>query len=819
VNEWSGRAAVRGNKRLAVVAPAADAELVTKTLHGCGIFSTAITAAQLIGNIPAGEYAAAVIAAESLSSEDISRLQKELLAQPPWSDFPFVLIVGRDLLDDGSGLVQALGHATVVERPIHAPALINAAQAALRSRARQREAEAYLLQREGAEEYLRQLTSTLETRVRERMSEIQATNKRLVEEVRERQAAEERLRESEELYRHTVELSQQMVWTADPAGNFTYFSPRFKELTGATVETPPQEVIHPEDVERVLDAWMSAVAEGRKHVVEFRMLTLEGSYRMFRSRAAPHRDARGRIVRWYGYTEDVHDQKAADAARQEAEERLRESEELHRYTLELSQQLAWTADANGKFLTISDRFTDLTGLPIGPQRRAIHPEDVDRVMGSWWDCVASGQPHVAEFRMRVRDGSYRTFRARAAPRRDADGRIVQWYGATESIHEQTQAEAARKEAEERYRLVAKATNDAIWDLDLATGQIVWNDSVSSVFGYSLEGQGTDLAWWEEKLHPDDRERVAASLEAAVEGGATRWSAGYRFRVASGNYAHIFDRGFIIRDADGRAVRAVGAMMDMTERRRVDAELRQMQAELIHVSRLSAMGTMASTLAHELNQPLTAVTNYVHGSRRLLQEDAAGQVPQVLEALEAAEAASLRAGQIVRKLRELVSRGNVSPGPEELPKLIEDASLIGFVDEHLHGVTHRTELDPSATWVNVDRIQIQQVLINLIRNAVQAMQDQPRREVTIRTRTVSSELAEVSVADTGSGIPPDVREALFSPFKSTKADGMGIGLSISRTIVEAHGGKIWADDSDGGGAVFRFTLPRMEAPEDEAGAPS
>jgi two-component system sensor kinase FixL len=172
--------------------------------------------------------------------------------------------------------------------------------------------------------------------------------------------------------------------------------------------------------------------------------------------------------------------------------------------------------------------------------------------------------------------------------------------------------------------------------------------------------------------------------------------------------------------------------------------------------------------------------------------------------------------MVRRLRELVSKGNVSARPEPLPKLIQEASFIGFLDEALLGASHEVDLDPAAEWVQVDAIQIQQVLINLIRNALQAMEKEPLREVVISTRATSRTTAEVSVADTGCGIPQEVREALFSPFQSSKAEGMGIGLSISRTIVEAHGGKIWAEDRDGGGTVFRFTLRMAEPPSHDEG---
>jgi two-component system sensor kinase FixL len=255
------------------------------------------------------------------------------------------------------------------------------------------------------------------------------------------------------------------------------------------------------------------------------------------------------------------------------------------------------------------------------------------------------------------------------------------------------------------------------------------------------------------------------------------------------------------------------MLDLTERRTAQAEMQRMQSELIHVSRLSAMGAMASTLAHELNQPLTAVSGYIRGSRRLLDASPDETLAPVKEALEAAEAGALRAGQIVRRLRELVARGNVTVRSEDLSRLIEEASELAFVDEHLHGVTHRIEIDPDASWVECDRIQVQQVVINLVRNAVQAMVDQPTGEILITSRRAGHWLVEIAVTDTGPGIPPERMELLFTPFNSSKEDGLGIGLSICRTIVEAHGGRIWAENMPGGGAVFRFTLPRA----DELGA--
>jgi two-component system sensor kinase FixL len=172
---------------------------------------------------------------------------------------------------------------------------------------------------------------------------------------------------------------------------------------------------------------------------------------------------------------------------------------------------------------------------------------------------------------------------------------------------------------------------------------------------------------------------------------------------------------------------------------------------------------------------------------------------------------LRAGRIVRRLRELVARGASALRHENLARLIADAGVLAFLDAHLLGIRHEIEIDPDACWVEADRIQIQQVLINLIRNAVQAMQSQPLREIRVRARRTSPEQVEISVADSGTGIADEVRDALFSPFQGTKKDGLGIGLSISRTIVEAHGGKIWAEAGEERGTVFRFTLPAGEDP--------
>jgi two-component system sensor kinase FixL len=258
----------------------------------------------------------------------------------------------------------------------------------------------------------------------------------------------------------------------------------------------------------------------------------------------------------------------------------------------------------------------------------------------------------------------------------------------------------------------------------------------------------------------------------------------------------------------------GFVRDLTERQNTQARLQEMQSELMRISRLTALGEMASTLAHELNQPLSAITNYLQGGRRLLERSPPDPA-RASEAMNKAGDQALRAGQVIRRLRDFVARGESEPQVERLSKLIEEASALALIGANEYGVRVSYRFDPGVDFVLVDRVQIQQVVLNLIRNAIDAMMTSPRREIAITTHVdVGEGFARVSVADTGPGISPEFAERLFQPFMTTKSQGMGVGLSISRTIVEAHGGRIWVDSNADGGATFHFTLRRVSGHEVE-----
>jgi two-component system, LuxR family, sensor kinase FixL len=260
----------------------------------------------------------------------------------------------------------------------------------------------------------------------------------------------------------------------------------------------------------------------------------------------------------------------------------------------------------------------------------------------------------------------------------------------------------------------------------------------------------------------------------------------------------------------------GFIRDLTERQQTEARLQELQSELVHMSRLTAMGEMASALAHELNQPLAAIANYMKGSRRLLENRQDQSLVPVSDAMEKAADQALRAGDIIRRLRDFVSRGESERRVEDVKKLIEEASALALVGAKDKGVHVRFVFAPHLDYVLADKVQVQQVLLNLVRNAIDAMVGTPTRELVVATTAAAGNMVEISVSDTGGGIAPEIADQLFQPFVTTKRHGMGVGLSISRTIIESHGGSIAQRPNPVGGTIFTFTLPVVNKEEDGDG---
>jgi two-component system sensor kinase FixL len=376
------------------------------------------------------------------------------------------------------------------------------------------------------------------------------------------------------------------------------------------------------------------------------------------------------------------------------------------------------------------------------------------------------------------------------------------------------AEAALHAAEARLRSILETVPDAMVIIDERGLIESLSTTAEKLFGYSAsEVVGKNVSLF---MPSPNREQHDSYLQRYLATGERHIIGIGRIVVGQRKDGTTFPMHLTVgelRSADKHYF--TGFIRDLTDQQLTENRLKELQSEVTHMSRFTALGEMASTLAHEINQPLTAINNYLKGCHRLLQEAEGPSAATLRDAIGKAADQALRAGQIIRRLREFVARGDSERRMESLSKLVEDASTLALIGAKEAGVAVSFRLDPKADKVLADRIQVQQVLVNLIRNAIDVLAETPgRRELEIGTTANHDATAEVSVADSGSGLAPEVASHLFQPFVTTKQKGMGLGLSICRTIVEAHGGRIWVEPRPGGGTVFRFTL-RLASAEEEA----
>jgi two-component system sensor kinase FixL len=361
------------------------------------------------------------------------------------------------------------------------------------------------------------------------------------------------------------------------------------------------------------------------------------------------------------------------------------------------------------------------------------------------------------------------------------------------------------------RSILETVPDAMVIID-AKGRILsFSKAAERLFGFAeaeLVGENVSTL-----MPSPDRERHDGYLERYLKTGEKRIIGIGRLVTGRRRDGTTFPMELSVGEAtigDERVF--TGFIRDLTERQEYEKRLHTVQAELAHVSRVTAMGTLATSIAHELNQPLTAIANYVETASTMLADNPdSDAIASVRWALDECANEAVRAGQIVRRLRDYISRGETERQVVSLARLVNEASALAFVGAGTQTVDLTVNI-AERDLVLVDRVQIQQVLLNLIRNAVEAMQDLPHGRLTISAVRRESGFIEVIVSDSGPGLAPEIADHLFAPFHSTKATGMGVGLSISRTIVEAHEGRIWADPSPYGGMSFHFTLPYAQ--EDE-----
>lgn len=492
-------------------------------------------------------------------------------------------------------------------------------------------------------------------------------------------------------------------------------------------------------------------------------------------------------------------------------EALAELEERHSFTVRINRQISFIACADGAILSMDPLWAERTGAPVAQALGRgflafIHPDDRDRLARAWGAATRDAGDYLQDHRVRMADGGYRWFRCRAEKFGTLDGAVVRWRGLLTDIDELFRAREAAQTSERRFRTAARATRDVIWNVDIPADTISFSDELAKRLGYGDPASLSKLSWWRGRIHPDDLEVVVQSFRSCRDG--ERWKCEFRLLQADGQYTPVQSRAFVERDAAGAPVSATGALSDLSEERAAQQRIERLQAEMLDISRSGTAAALAAMLAHELNQPLTSLTNYVRGARRLLRQGDPAAHERVLTAIDSAASSALDAGAIVHRMRELISRGEARLSVQNLWDAADDARSLTSLN--LSGGAIRIDIAQQLreSAVIADRVQTRQVFLNLLRNAVDALADTPRAAIVI-TAEPAGEFVKVAIADNGQGFGANKPEALFTPFMTTKANGIGLGLAICRMIVESNGGRIWAECNASGGATFCFTLPLAE----------
>ncbi len=491
-------------------------------------------------------------------------------------------------------------------------------------------------------------------------------------------------------------------------------------------------------------------------------------------------------------------------------DRLREAEERWRFALEGAGDGVWDWNLATNEFYQSPRWREMLGYegdtPDLLWNRLIHPDDKQHVFGNL-EAYLRGETllYQSEFRLRCADGGYRWFAARGKLlSRDASGKPLRMLGTHRDITESRRMMEELRASEERWQFALEGHGDGLWDWDLVSGRIVLSPQFKQILGYGSNDLEAGFGW-DEFAHPDERVRTRALFDAYLTGASPLLVAETRMRCKDGSYRWVALRGKIMEYGSlNRPARMIGTLRDIEDIKQREGRERYEQEQLAHAGRLITLGEMASALAHELNQPLTAIRNFSALGLRRLGENPPEGVKATLEII--AEQA-LRAGEIVRRVRSFVHKGELSFAPVQVNDVVADMCRFAELDAPTAGVQVVRDLQPDLPPVDGDRGGLDQLVMNLIKNGIEAMASSgAERRLTIATALRQDECIECSVSDRGPGVPENVRASLFEPFVTTKADGVGLGLAICRTIVENHGGRLWVEANPGGGACFRFVVP-------------
>ena len=631
--------------------------------------------------------------------------------------------------------------------------------------------------------------------VNDLVTELAAANAALENEVASRRRAEGALRDSERESRLIVDNIPGAVALLTATGDVEVVNRQLLEYFGQTLEElrhwGTNGTVHPEDLPHVVEVFTRAIESESPYSIVQRFRRSDGAYRWFENSGFPLRDAEGHIVRWCVLLTDIDERKHAEDA-------LKRSERELKLIIDTVPALAWSARPDGAADFFNKHYLDFIGLSAEQASdwgwtAAVHPDDLNGLAATWHHILASDAPGEAEARLRRQDGEYRWFLLRANPLRDELGRIVRWYGVNTDIEDRKRAEAELRLAYNSFADAQKLSKTGSFITDLVGEDHNWSEAAYRIFEFE-PGTKITVQRVRNVIHPDDRR----SFEDVIARGLSGGDVSFAFRVVTpeGGVKHVRGVAHVIEQVEGRPI-FVGALQDVTETVVAEDALNRARSELAHVARVTALSALTASIAHEVNQPLSGIITNAGTCLRMLDADP----PNLDGARETARRTirdGNRASDVITRLRAMFSKKEFMLESMDLSEATREVIALSLSDLQRNRVMLRSELADDLP-VFGDRVQLQQVIMNLLLNGAEAMREvnDRARELTIRTeREAGDDRVRVTVRDTGVGVDSQTMEKLFDAFYTTKHGGMGIGLSVSRSIVERHHGRLWVEANDG-----------------------
>jgi len=612
-------------------------------------------------------------------------------------------------------------------------------------------------------------------------------------------------RASERNFAAIINTIPTTAWTTRPDGYCDFLNQVWLDYAGMTAEQAQgwgwAEAIHPDDRKKLVEEWQSCLASGTAVDTEARIRRFDGSYRWFLIRANPLRNESGNIVKWYGTCIDVEDRK-------HGEESLRASELSWRQIVDNVPGLVATTGALGEIEFLNRQTLEYFGktneeLKDWALIGAVHPDDLPRVIEARKKSIETGQVYEIEHRCRRADGVFRWFQVRGVPVRDSKDAVTGWYLLLTDIDERKRAEDQVEQSYLRLTEAQRLSKTGSFITDLVADEHNWSEETFRIFDFDPATKVT-VQRIREIIHPED----LTSFDAMIARAMTGVDVDFIFRIVTARGALKYLRGLariMAQNADRPLF--IGALQDITESKVAEQALDKARSELTHVARVTTLNALTASIAHEINQPLASLVTNASICLRRLNADPPN-VDGARETVQRTIRDANRASDVITRLRALFSKKEFTLETLDLNELTREVIALSLSDLQRNQVILRSELAEDLPPIIGDRVQLQQVALNLLRNASDAMvgvEDRPR-QLLVRTQREEDDRVRLSVQDAGCGVNPQDFEKLFEAFYTTKSGGMGIGLSVSRSIIEKHQGRLWAEPNDGPGTTFSFSIP-------------